>query len=181
MWSAAWLTLGAVIGVVLPLEGNEPSLRLTFASMQLWAVWGAVSGLIYAACLALEQARFVHLLTYRRSLLWGALSGLVVPVGLLLGKAVVAPLPVPISFLALIVGFGVAGATCGVATLAFARRTDSTDAGDSPQKPRLSSPRALVATRAAFVGIGRRVRDAVRPWFMQTAQGGLEGRDLLGW
>ncbi len=160
LWSIAWLALGAVLGIALPLEGDAATLRLTIASMQLWGVWGAIAGLVYAVCLTLEPVGSFQQVSNRRGLFWGTLSGLVVPFGLSFGTAAVAPQPISASFIALSLGFGVAGAFCGLGTLALARHADS---GDSPTTLGPPTRRLIVAVRLSMVGLSRRIRDAARP------------------
>ena len=160
--SVAWLALGAVLGVALPFEGHTASLRMTMASMQVWGIWGTLSGLVYAFCLGLEPVRSFRQISSGRALIFGALSGLVIPIGLRLGAEAVTHRPVSASLVVLTLGFGIAGAICGVGTLALARRADSPDL---PTKLRPSQTRTLSSASSSLVKIGRRVRDLARLWF----------------
>lgn len=161
-WSVAWLAIGAVLGVALPFEGNTASLRMTMASMEVWGIWGILSGLVYAFCLALEPVRSFRQISNGRALIFGALSGLVIPIGLRLGAAAIAPRPVSASLVVLTLGFGIAGAICGVGTLALARRADTRD---SQTKLRPSQTRTLISASSSLAKIGRRTKDLARLWF----------------
>lgn len=165
LWSVAWMALGSILVVVFPSEHHPLSVRMTIGTMTYWGLWGAFAGLVYASCLALEQARTFREISHRRGLLWGALSGLVVPLGLTLGSLVISDRGLGLYHVVLLLRFTLAGAVCGIGTLAIARRADAPD-GSTTLPP--TARRTLRAATSRANKVVQRVRDVVRPWVSAT-------------
>ena len=130
MWFVSWGGIGAVYWAIDVVANNWriPAVRDQFlgglvAVGIFWSVWGAVSGLVFGACVALTQrGRDLTQLRARAMALWGAVSGAAYP-GYLWLSAVLNPGAVRMADLPLAVGLGaVAGAVCGAGTLWIARR-----------------------------------------------------------
>lgn len=162
LWSIAWMTIGAMLRIALPLEGRYPTVRMLIATIEVWGLLGAIAGAVFAMCIALDSVQVVRFLPKRRGLMWGVLSALVLPIGERLGASVVATPIVSWSILAVLVEFGVAGAICGLSTVALSQRNDSS-------APTRMSPsgqgQGLLLARSKLTIVGRRIRDALRLGF----------------
>ncbi|MCC6242518.1 MAG: hypothetical protein IT353_06730 [Gemmatimonadaceae bacterium] len=161
LWSVAWMVLGSILVVVFPSEHPLLSGRVTIGAMKYWGIWGAFAGLVYASCLALEQAHTFREISRRRGLLWGALSGMVVPLGLTLGSLVISDRGLGLYHVFLLLKFSLAGAVCGIGTLAIARRADTRD-GSTTLPP--NDQRMLPPARSWPATLVQRLRDVVKPW-----------------
>jgi hypothetical protein len=111
------------------LTGDSAGLWVTGLRLILWvsafyALWGAISGAVFAlALVAAERKRSVAELSMLRVAIWGALGALGLPAGysvFILMTSSVTPL---ISFAFLGVVSSVLGAGSAVLTLALARRS----------------------------------------------------------
>jgi hypothetical protein len=107
-----------------PLPGAWDVARMAASGFAFWAVWGAISGLVFASLLMLRERRHtLGALSTARVALWGALAGLTIPLIIVFyvlthsPSALLSPIPL------LIGGFGAAlGCACSLSSLALARR-----------------------------------------------------------
>jgi len=137
-WAAGWAVLGVVFRVVWPLEAGvgRPSVQMLLWALVDRAYPGAVSGAVFALLLIAGAPRRLEELSLPRMVLLGALGGTLLPVvfvtmGTLgVGRSYSWAVPLVPQFL-------IAGALCGAATLAFARRGP----GDAPPRGTLPAER----------------------------------------
>lgn len=90
LWTIGWTVLGALAFLVGPLVlSRDDYVPLRYVpgilaqGAVLWAVWGAVSGAVFALLLAIaERRRTIADLRMSRVALWGAIGGVVIPLGI---------------------------------------------------------------------------------------------------
>lgn len=129
LWGIAWLPVGLAVGIYRALTisidfGAGFYWRIISGSALVWAVWGAISGAVFATLLALlERRRNVDTLSSRRTAVWGALGAMAVPGTVLIivlarlpGFYLIQPALWTLSISA------VQGGVCAFATLALAKR-----------------------------------------------------------
>ena len=124
VWCIAWLAMGSAIGLYARLR-TSPAVDARFVAWMAaaWALWGAVSGALFAlTVLAGERRRTLAQLSVWRVATWGALGALGLPViflcfvwaagGAVTWQGVVVTLPTSAAL----------GAACAAGTLTLAQR-----------------------------------------------------------
>jgi len=127
VWAMAWLVIGSAVGLHAGVRTPTPGAARFVAWMAAgWALWGAVSGALFAlAVLALERRRTLAQLSIWRVATWGALGALALPAaflcfvwgagGSVTWQGVVVTLPTSAAL----------GAGCAASTLALAQRNSA--------------------------------------------------------
>lgn len=128
-WSIAWAVLGMILRVVVPPEGNAPTVRMLLWSALHWSTLGAVAGSSFAMCMAYEGLHSLSQFSMRRTAMWGVLSGVVVPLGMTLGGRLGAATSYSLSAWSQFVEFGAVGCLCAVGCLMVARNASRTSVG----------------------------------------------------
>ena len=127
IWGIPWFVMGGAVGLYgmanTPTKGPEANLRFVGWMALGWALWGFLSGGIFALAVAgLERRRTLAQLSGRRVALWGALGALALPTaflgfvwatgGSVTWQGLAVTLPVSAAL----------GAGCAAGTLALAQR-----------------------------------------------------------
>jgi ABC-type polysaccharide/polyol phosphate export permease len=127
VWRIPWFVMGGAVGLYGiandPTKGRASDMRFVGWMALGWALWGFLSGAIFALAVAvLERRRTLAQLSVRRAALWGALGAVALPTAFLgfvwtnggsvtwLGVAVTLPVSAAL------------GAGCAAGTLALAQR-----------------------------------------------------------
>jgi len=124
-WAVLWSSIGTVLAVITIVLNGGPDvaslLKYTFWVAAFYAVWGAVSGGMFALVLtATERRRSLADLSLLRIVIWGAVGALAVPILFItvVGGADIQLVPT-VPFFAITAGLG--GLSSG-STLLLARR-----------------------------------------------------------
>ena len=129
-WAVTWATGGFVIGLVRRffVAGENPTAWTPTVALKtaLWsaadlAIFGAISGLVFATIVASRGPLRLPQLSLRRMAVWGAASALLLPVeGLLIELEKYVGMPGYV--IERLITYGALGALCAAGTLALARR-----------------------------------------------------------
>lgn len=134
VWAAAWGAVGVIPSVTIQAfwfgrHGGAPLSLAVILPMigwgfAVWAVWGALSGLVFGIVVAIrERHRTPDGLSARRIAGWGAIAGLTIPALILVYTVTHAPAQALSLNMGKILLFGaLLGMGCGAGSLVAARQ-----------------------------------------------------------
>ena len=129
VWALVWLPIGLSLALILgpPSECLYCAPHWLLYQIVIWAIWGALSGALFAVILILmERRRTLAELSLRRNATWGALASLFLPLLLAILELIeywsyLGEQFWRFTMLALVVASGL-GAACAALTLKAAQR-----------------------------------------------------------